>query len=166
MKARWFLFLKFLQSSSMLRKMYVSLYCLMTVGSANFKVIIKHTSVRRSQCVDQRHTLRDRWPSTVLWGKKNCTGPTAATKARQKSLVPAQRAQRFNQGRTPFLCTPWVPIHLGFNSQFQQDPSLVSLVSTQWLRFTSVSGLSCWKLWHSLDGRNCLLSAWIWPSVV
>ncbi len=35
---------------------------------------------------------------------------------------------RTNQGRTPFICTPWVPTHLSFN---RGHPFLVSLVSTQ-----------------------------------
>ncbi len=43
----------------------------------------------------------------------------------QKSLVPAHIAQLANQGRTPFFCTLWVPIHLSFNSQ--QWPPLSSL---------------------------------------
>jgi hypothetical protein len=34
-----------------------------------------------------------------------CTGPTKAAKAEQKSFVPAQQAQRTNQGRPPFICT-------------------------------------------------------------
>ncbi len=54
-----------------------------------------------------------------------CSGLTKAAKAGQKSLVPAQRAQRAKQGRTPFICTTWVPISLSFNSQ--QGPALSSL---------------------------------------
>ncbi len=34
-----------------------------------------------------------------------CTGPIRAAKAGQQSLVPARRAQRTNQGRTPFICS-------------------------------------------------------------
>ncbi len=54
-----------------------------------------------------------------------CTGLTRAANAGQKSLVLAQRAQRTNQGRTPFICTPWVPICLSFNSR--QGPPLSGL---------------------------------------
>ncbi len=46
-----------------------------------------------------------------------CTGLTRAAKAEQKSLVPARQAQWTNEGRTPFICTLWFPIHLSFNSQ-------------------------------------------------
>jgi hypothetical protein len=35
-----------------------------------------------------------------------CSGPTRTTKTEQKSLVLTQQAQRTNQGRTPFSCTP------------------------------------------------------------
>jgi hypothetical protein len=43
-----------------------------------------------------------------------CTGLTKA-KAGQNSIILARRAQRTNQGRTPFICTPRVPIRLSFN---------------------------------------------------
>jgi hypothetical protein len=33
-----------------------------------------------------------------------CTGMTKAAKEEQKSMVPAQHAQRTNQERTPFIC--------------------------------------------------------------
>ncbi len=46
-----------------------------------------------------------------------CTGPTRAAKTEQKSLVPARWALRTNQGRTPFIGTLWVPIHISFNSR-------------------------------------------------
>ncbi len=54
-----------------------------------------------------------------------CTGLTRAAKAGRNSIVPARRVQRTNQGRTPFICTLWVPIHLSFNSQ--QGPLFSSL---------------------------------------
>ncbi len=44
----------------------------------------------------------------IVYGKKKdifCTGPTRAASAEQKSLVPARRAQRTNQGGTPLICT-------------------------------------------------------------
>ncbi len=53
----------------------------------------------------------------------------------QKSLVPAGKAQRTNQGRTPFICTFWVLIDLSFNSQ-QGPPPL----------YSSLSGWS-WQVW-------------------
>ncbi len=49
-------------------------------------------------------------------------GPTRAAKAEQKFLVHARQTQPTNQGRTPFICTLWVPVHLCFNSQ--QGPTL------------------------------------------
>jgi hypothetical protein len=51
--------------------------------------------------------------------------PTRAAKAEQKSFVPAPKDQQTNKGRTPFICTHWVSIHLSFNSQ--QVPPLSSL---------------------------------------
>ncbi len=42
-----------------------------------------------------------------------CTRPTTATKAAQKSYVPARRAQRTNQGKTPsfvLLESPFIPL--------------------------------------------------------
>ncbi len=54
-----------------------------------------------------------------------CTGPTRAAKAGQKSLLPARRAPQTNQGKTPFMCTLWVPICLSFNCQ--QGPPISSL---------------------------------------
>jgi hypothetical protein len=50
---------------------------------------------------------------------------TRAAKAEQKPLVLAKQAQQTNQGRTPFICTLRVPIHLSFNCQ--QGPPLFSL---------------------------------------
>ncbi len=49
---------------------------------------------------------------------------------RTKSPVLARQAQRTNQGKTPFICTPWVAIHLSFNSQ--QGPLLSSLSARDW----------------------------------
>ncbi len=60
----------------------------------------------------------------MVYGEEKlfCTGPTRAAKAEQKSLVPARQAQRSKQGRTPFICTLWVPIRLSFNSQPRATP--------------------------------------------
>ncbi len=105
------------------------------------KIILK-SKVTKIQVPSQRHIPRDRRPSTAAcpacWavGTKElkqyqarkkifCTGPTTAVKAEKKSLVPARQALRTNQGRTTFICTLWVPIHLSFNSQ--QGPPLYSL---------------------------------------
>ncbi len=54
-----------------------------------------------------------------------CTGLTRAAKAGQKSIVPARKAQRTNQGMTSFICTPRVPVCLSFDSQ--QGPPLSGL---------------------------------------
>ncbi len=59
-----------------------------------------------------------------------------------QSIVPAQRAQRTNQGRTPFICTSWVPISLSFNSQ--QGPALSSLsVSNPAKSYTTPCEIFC-----------------------
>jgi len=70
----------------------------------------------RQDCLPQ---LAGRWEQMNL---KKCTVRrkifctlTRAAKAGQKPLLPIRRAQRTNQGRTPFTYTPWVP-HL---PQFQ-----------------------------------------------
>jgi hypothetical protein len=39
-----------------------------------------------------------------------CTGLTRAAKAGQKSILPARRAQRINQGRIPFICPPFFSV--------------------------------------------------------
>ncbi len=54
-------------------------------------------------------------------GKKNCTGPTRAAKAEQKSLVPARQAQRINQERPHFICILRVPTHLSFNIRVHKE---------------------------------------------
>ncbi len=97
---------------------------------------------------DQRHTLRDRRPSTaacpacwamgdkrieILYDKKKiyCTVPSRAAKSEQESLMLARQAQQTHQERTPFICTLWVPIHLSFNKSAGATlPSLVSLFQT------------------------------------
>jgi hypothetical protein len=45
--------------------------------------------------------------SAIVYGEDKifCTGPTRAAKPEQRSLVPVRKAQRNNQGRTPFICT-------------------------------------------------------------
>ncbi len=40
-----------------------------------------------------------------------------SSQGRKKFLVPARQAQQTNQGRTPFICSLWVPIRLSFNCQ-------------------------------------------------
>ncbi len=73
----------------------------------------------------------------------------------QKSLLPARQAEQTNQGRTSFVCTPWVPISL--NSL--QGPPLSSLykpttcfneVSFLWLRSeaTNTTRNQLWKDCH------------------
>ncbi len=64
----------------------------------------------------------DKWSEIVYERKQN-----RVAKAGQKSLVPARRAQRTNQRRTPFVCrySLSTPVCLGFNSQ--QRPPLSSL---------------------------------------
>ncbi len=53
----------------------------------------------------------------IVYGEEKifCTGPTRASKAEQKSLLPARQAQRTNQESAPFICPLWVPIRLSFN---------------------------------------------------
>ncbi len=96
----------------------------------------------------QRYILRDNWHGTtacpacwvigtkvkwnsVWWGKKIfCTGPTRPAKAGPKSLEPSRQAKRTNQEMTDFICTPWVPICLSFNSQHGPPLSIVFLCDT------------------------------------
>ena len=84
-----------------------------------------------------------------------CSGPTRAAKAEQKCLVPARLAQRTNQGRTPFICTPWVPICLSFNC-------LVSLVATLALavRFSKHSARSYPQLGYISSTTRLDLILW------
>jgi len=63
-----------------------------------------------------------------------CIGLTRAAKTGQKSIVPARRVQRANQGRIHFCCTLWVPIHLSFNSQ--QGPPVSSLSGSAAIVYT------------------------------
>ncbi len=59
-----------------------------------------------------------------------CTGLTRAAQAGQKSIVPARRAQRTNQGRTPFIMHSKSPqettdtycIHLQSTANFELTP--------------------------------------------
>ncbi len=85
--------------------------------------------------------------------KKFCTGPIKAAKAGQKSFERGQRAQRANQGRTPFICTPWVPMCLSFNSK--QGPHLSSLFE---IRYSSRFGTSTWILIELGIPFSCLYS--------
>jgi hypothetical protein len=88
----------------------------------------------------KRQATQHDWPPSLLgdrnkgietsYGEEKIfwTGLTRAAKAEQKSLVPAwQQAQLTNQGRSPFMCTLWVDIHLSFNSQQGPSLSIVSL---------------------------------------
>jgi hypothetical protein len=109
----------------------------------NYRICEKETTTPKIPEVEtethfkRQATLHDCLPSLLGDGDKgikivydeekiSSTGPTGAAMAGQKSLVPARRAQRTNQGRTSFICTPRVPICHSFNSQ-RGHPSLVSL---------------------------------------
>jgi hypothetical protein len=81
-------------------------------------------------CLPSSLGVGDKWSEIVSGEEKIfCTRPTRATKAGQKYLLPARRAQRTNQGRTLFICTPRVPF------------STVSTVSR---------GIPLYTLWCSL----------------
>jgi hypothetical protein len=81
------------------------------------------------------------WEKILYW--------TDSKKEGQKSLVPAWRAQWTNQGRTPSICTHWVPVCLSFNSQ--QGPTLlVSLL------------LSAITYWSERRAPVILTSSIIW----
>jgi hypothetical protein len=69
------------------------------------------------------------WNSVLFW-----TGLTRAAKAGQKSLVPSWRAQQTNQGRTPLICTLWVPICLSSTVSRGAHPSVVYLGYNNMLR--------------------------------
>jgi hypothetical protein len=60
-----------------------------------------------------------------------CTGLTKASKAGQKSIVPAQRAQRTNHWKTPFICMYSKSPLL---SLFQQSAGATPLWSGWWWR--------------------------------
>jgi hypothetical protein len=90
----------------------------------------------------------DKWIEIVVGEEKIfCTGPTRAAKAVQN--LPARRAQR-----TPFICTPWVPICLSFNSQ--QGPPLSSL-SVRHLECTIDTGHDNITLgWKTREKKNTI----------
>ena len=97
--------------------------------------------------IPETHTKRDRRPSTaacpscwamgqmhwnsVWWEKKYfALGRIEQTKAGQKSLAPALQAQPTSQGRTPFICTLWVPITL-FSTVSRGHLFLITLRNTE-----------------------------------
>ncbi len=107
-------------------------------------------------CTQRRHTFRDRRPCTTVqtrlhinwnsvwlgknilyWIDQSCKGEIKI------SYTAARRAQPGNQGRTPSICTLWVPIHLSFNSQ--KEPPLSGLSGTRWLSKTTVEILQFTK---------------------
>ncbi len=60
----------------------------------------------------------DKWSEIVCSEeKKYFVLDRLEQQAGQKSLVPARGDLQTNQRRTPFICTPWVPICRSFNSQ-------------------------------------------------
>ncbi len=104
--------------------------CMCSDSQLTRSVLQTHTKRQATQHGWLPSLLGDGWRrqrnwNSVGWGKNIfCTGPTRAAKAEQKSLVPARQAQRTNQGRTPFICTLWVSVHLSFNSQQGQATPL------------------------------------------
>ncbi len=107
--------------------------------------------------------LPGRWAQgiKIVYGEEIifCTEPTRAAKAEKQSLGPARQAQRTNQGRIPFICTLWVPIHLSFNSQ-QGPPGFVSLVRTAGglmsLAFVFCASSSC-NTCNTIQTYMCLI---------
>ncbi len=90
-------------------------------------IIVRRKKLKNCKKVYQSHILRERRPSTTAcpwwwWGQRYWN---SAAMSEQKSLVLARQAQGTNQGRTPFICTLWAPIHFSFTSQ--QDPPLSCL---------------------------------------
>ncbi len=64
--------------------------------------------------------------NSLRWGKHILYRADYNNQGRTKiSCTSTRRSQRTNQGSASFICTPWVPIHLSFNSQ--QGPPLPSL---------------------------------------
>jgi hypothetical protein len=83
----------------------------------------------------------DPWNEIMYYEKTIfCTGPTRAAKAGQKSLVPARRAQRTNQGRNPLYSfqSPF--------AQFRQSAGSTPLLSS----------LVIIHSWKSSSLRHCL----------
>ncbi len=60
------------------------------------------------------------WKS-VQWKKKYFVlGRLEQLRQKKSSCTIARQAQRNNQGRAPFICTLWVPVHLSFDRQHGQ----------------------------------------------
>ncbi len=95
--------------------------------------------------------LGDKWID-IMYAKIVCTGPTRSAKAGQKSLVrvPARRAQGTNQGRTPLICTPWVPVCIIVStvSRGHPPPSLISLINAWYspYGFKRRNAINLWDL--------------------
>ncbi len=69
--------------------------------------------------------------NSVWWGKTYFIPGGLQQPRQDKNLLYwAQRAKRTNQGRAPFIGTPWVPIDLSFKSQQGPPPSLVFMIVT------------------------------------
>jgi hypothetical protein len=103
--------------------------------------------------------------NSVRWKKIFWTGPTRAAEAGKKHIVPSRQAQRTNQGRTPFICTLCVPIHLSFN--FQQ----CIMYNTGMI--ANVYSLQYFCTWHIDDLCIChvlqyitLMTAWTYVYMV
>jgi hypothetical protein len=119
-------------------------------------------------CLTNRHTFRDMHHSRTVcpafWAMKTnevkkCTvrkknilfWAGLSSQVRTKSPLPARWAQRKSQGRTPFICTPWVPTCLHFNSQ--QWPSLSSLYGCPTVEMALLT-----PAWRFRPGSRCSLS--------
>ncbi len=102
----------------------------------------------KSERPGQRHILRDRRPSTgacpaacpsslcdgekrneIVVGEEKYSLYCADYRSQGWTKNVLFRHDKPNQGRTPFVCTLWFPIHLNFNSQHGPPRSSLSGLS-------------------------------------
>jgi hypothetical protein len=109
------------------------------LSKVNPKTHIKRQATQHD-CLPRLFSEGDK-QSDIVWGEEKIfyTGLTGTAKEGCKSFVPLRGAQRTNKGRTLFICTPWVPSCLSFNSQ--QGPALSGL--SGWTDQTCVHFWKC-----------------------
>ncbi len=98
-----------------------------TVYKSSWLLSETHTKRQATQHDFMPSLLGDDGTKGIVYGEEKifCTVPTRAAKQEQKSLVPLYQAEQTKQGRTPVICTLWVPIHRSCNGR--QGPPLSSL---------------------------------------
>ncbi len=102
-----------------------------------------------------------------VWWENFVLGRLAA-KAEQKSLVPAQQAQRINQGRTPVICTLWVTIICPVSTVSSRGhPFLVSLMycraPIELVQHSASGGAHIASIGRDMFVSGCSSRRWRWP---